>query len=116
MATRAHPIHLPVEGLSYTDAVSHWFLSSMDTPACVVKVASAEDVSVVLRVVAATRTPFAVQSGGHASNPGFSSTKGVHISLDDLNHMQLSDDKKTITVGFGAVMERTDNSCMTGVC
>lgn len=93
----------PVQTLTYTDAIKHWFLSSTDTPACVVKVASAEDVSWTLRVVAASRTPFAVYSGGHASNPGFSSTKGVHISLDNLNHMQLSADKTTITLGFGAV-------------
>ncbi|KXX82951.1 Bifunctional solanapyrone synthase [Madurella mycetomatis] len=98
----ASKVIYPIQTLTYTDAIKHWFLSSTDTPACVVKVASAEDVSWTLRVVAASRTPFAVYSGGHASNPGFSSTKGVHISLDNLNHMQLSDDKTTITLGFGA--------------
>lgn len=67
------------------------------------KVGSAEDVSTVLQVVAATRTPFAVYSGGHSSNPGFSSTKGVHISLDRLNAIVLSEDKKVVRVGFGAV-------------
>lgn len=57
----------------------------------------------MLKVIAATRTPFAVQSGGHASNPGFSSTIGVHISLDKLDQITLSADQKTVEIGFGLV-------------
>lgn len=68
---------------------------------CVVEVANAQDVSAVIKVIAATRTPFAVKSGGHASNPGFSSTTGVHISLLRLNQVSLSGDKKTAEIGTG---------------
>lgn len=70
---------------------------------CVVEVANQQDVSIVMKLVAATRTPFAVKSGGHASNPGFSSTKGVHISLVRFNQVKLSSDKSTAKVGTGLV-------------
>ncbi|KAK3994292.1 bifunctional solanapyrone synthase [Cladorrhinum sp. PSN332] len=92
---------LPIQTLSYKSSIQHWFLSSDDTPACVVKVGSPEDVSEVLKVIAATRAPFAVYSGGHASNPGFSSTPGIHIDLERLNQIVLSADKTTVELGFG---------------
>ncbi|KAH6839507.1 hypothetical protein B0I37DRAFT_408919 [Chaetomium sp. MPI-CAGE-AT-0009] len=82
-------------------ATQHWFLSSNGDAACAVEVGSVEDVSLVLQIVAATRTPFAVYSGGHASNQGFSSTAGVHITLKRLNQVHLSEDRKIVTLGFG---------------
>jgi hypothetical protein len=56
-----------------------------------------------MRVIGDSRAPFAVMSGGHASNPGFSSTTGVHISLRGLRQAVFSDDKSTIEVGTGWV-------------
>lgn len=68
-----------------------------------VEVGSPEDVSQVLQIVGASRTPFAVFSGGHTSNPGFSSTRGVHISLRRFNQVELSPDGRVVTLGFGQV-------------
>ncbi|KAK0612259.1 hypothetical protein B0T14DRAFT_531861 [Immersiella caudata] len=82
-------------------ATGHWFFSSNEVPACVVEVGSPGDVSIALRVIGADRASFAVMSGGHASNPGFSSTKGVHVSLRKLSQVVLSPDKRTVEVGFG---------------
>ncbi|TAQ86205.1 hypothetical protein B7494_g5471 [Chlorociboria aeruginascens] len=81
----------------------HYMTSSEETPACVVEVASAEDVSAVLQIVGTTRTPFGVKSGGHASNPGFSSTTGVFISLVRLDEVTLSADRSTVEIGLGNV-------------
>lgn len=53
--------------------------------------------------IADQQAPWAVKSGGHASNPGFSSTTGVHISLTRLNQTVLSSDKSTVEIGFGKV-------------
>lgn len=47
--------------------------------------------------------PFAVKSGGHASNPGFSSTPGVQISFQRFNQVLLANDKKTVEIGMGQV-------------
>ena len=68
-----------------------------------VEVGSPEDVSQVLQIVGASRTPFAVSSGGHTANPGFSSTSGVHISLLRFNQVELSPDGRVVTLGFGQV-------------
>lgn len=91
----------PTQALSYSKATEHWFLSSDQSPSCVVEVGTPEDIANVLKIVGPARIPFAVQSGGHASNPGFSSTLGVHISLKKLNQIVLSADRKTVEVGFG---------------
>lgn len=56
-----------------------------------------------MQVIGFSRTPFAIYSGGHASNPGFSSTTGVHISLSRMNQVLLSADKSTVEIGMGMV-------------
>jgi len=90
----------------YISDVFHYFASSAQSSTCVVEVASPQDVSNVLKIVGSTRTPFAVKSGGHSSNQGFSSTTGVHISLVKLNQIILSADKKTVEIGLGNVSLR----------
>ncbi|KAK4182739.1 hypothetical protein QBC35DRAFT_546045 [Podospora australis] len=91
----------PVQAVSYSQATKHWFLSSDQNPSCVIEPATPEDISKILQIVGPARIPFAIQSGGHASNPGFSSTQGVHISLKKLNQVILSEDRQTVEVGFG---------------
>lgn len=56
-----------------------------------------------MTAIAKYRAPWAVKSGGHASNPGFSSTTGVHVSLEMLDQVTLSADKSTVEIGFGLV-------------
>jgi FAD/FMN-containing dehydrogenase len=99
--SQATDVVYPIELVSYNAATQHWFLSSNGDAACAVEVGSVEDVALVLQIVGATRTPFAVYSGGHASNPGFSSTSGVHITLKRFNQIDLSEDGKIVTLGFG---------------
>ncbi len=49
-----------------------------------------------------TQCPFAVKSGGHAAFTGASNIEGgITISLEKLNLVQLSSDKKTVNVGPG---------------
>ena len=45
--------------------------------------------------------PFAVKGGGHATNPGFSSTQGVHISMTRFNHIDINKDSQTVEIGAG---------------
>lgn len=99
----AGQVYGPLLSLNFLEDTEHYMSSSSETPLCVVEVTSAEDVSEVLKIVGATRTPFAVKSGGHASNPGFSSTTGVFISLAKLKQITLSADKSTIEIGLGNV-------------
>jgi hypothetical protein len=60
-----------------------------------------------MKIVASTRTPFGVRSGGHATNPGFSSTPGVQIALFKLSKIvyhaaPLASDGSIGTVEFGS--------------
>lgn len=57
-----------------------------------------------MQVIGSNRVPFAVRSGGHASNPGFSSTTGVHIALTRMNQVVLSADKSSVEIGMGMVV------------
>ncbi|KAK4047057.1 hypothetical protein OIO90_006341 [Microbotryomycetes sp. JL221] len=79
-------------------------------PTCLVKPRSAEEVSNIIKIVGARRIPFAISTAGHASNPGFSSTKGVHmtlngLTLDGTNSMLLNADKSELTYTPGHVWD-----------
>ncbi|QRW25529.1 FAD-binding domain protein [Rhizoctonia solani] len=65
----------------YIKGNSHWASSSSQNSACVVEPGNRNDISTILKIIANTSTPFGVRSGGHATNPGFSSTPGVQIAL-----------------------------------
>ncbi|KAB5572573.1 hypothetical protein GE09DRAFT_1025996 [Coniochaeta sp. 2T2.1] len=91
----------PDSTFEFGNATHHWMSSSSQTPTCVLEPGSPEDLSIALQVVGCSRTPFAIMSGGHASNPGFSSTTGVHISLKRFDQFELSEDNSTLEVGSG---------------
>jgi hypothetical protein len=60
-----------------------------------------------MKIVASTRTPFGIRSGGHATNQGFSSTPGVQIALFKLSEIvyhaaPLASDGSIGTVEFGS--------------
>ena len=94
---------------NYLYAKNHyWDAANADlTPACVVFPTSAEEVSYVVQVLLDFPTvPFAVKSGGHNSNVGFSSVDwGVLVSFSQLNSTTLSSDQTTAEVGPGARWE-----------
>ena len=46
-----------------------------------------------------------VKSGGHETNPGFSSTTGVHISLREFSEINYDSSKNVVTVGAGLVWD-----------
>jgi FAD/FMN-containing dehydrogenase len=73
------------------------------TPACRVEPASAEDISLVVKTVTEEGCHFAVKSGGHARDIGFSNADaGVTIDLIRMGSVELSKDKKSVKVGAGA--------------
>ena len=91
---------------NYLYATNHyWSSTNQDaTPACVVLPTNAEDVSAVIRILLEyPSVPFAVKSGGHNANTGFSSVNGgVLISFQDFDNTVLSSDYRTAEVGPGA--------------
>ncbi|KAH9071148.1 FAD dependent oxidoreductase [Lactarius deliciosus] len=88
----------------YAVDISHTYASSSEASACSVEPGSADDVSKILRIIGSTRTPFAVKGGGHTGNPGFSSTRGVHISMIRFNNVTVR--SGTVELGPGLTWDQ----------
>ncbi|EKM57317.1 uncharacterized protein PHACADRAFT_91510, partial [Phanerochaete carnosa HHB-10118-sp] len=72
---------------------------------CSVEPGTAEDVGKILQILGATRTPFAVKSGGHTANEGFSSTTGVQIAMSRFNNVVYDNESQTVTYGTGLIWD-----------
>ena len=59
-----------------------------------------------LKILGACKTPFAVKGGGHATNPGFSSTPGVEIALARFNSTKVNVYDGTVEVGPGLTWDQ----------
>ena len=72
-----------------------------------------------LQILGKSRTPFGVKSGGRATNPDFSSTPGVQISLARLNTFELNTEAQTVELGpsliWDDIYERLDPHGVTVV-
>ncbi|KAH9990394.1 FAD-binding domain-containing protein [Russula vinacea] len=90
----------------YLFDIEHATPSSTEASACSVEPGSAEDVSKILRILGSTRTPFAVKGGGHATNPGFSSTTGVQITMTRFNEINVDFNSSTVEVGAGLIWDQ----------
>ncbi|SNX85507.1 related to 6-hydroxy-D-nicotine oxidase [Melanopsichium pennsylvanicum] len=91
--------------ITYAGLLSHYMSSSTQYSACVAVPSTPADISAAIKVIGSKRIRFAVKSAGHASNQGFSSTPGVHISLQNFQQVNLSGDKKTVDVGPGNIWD-----------
>ncbi|KAH9026592.1 FAD-binding domain-containing protein [Lactarius pseudohatsudake] len=90
----------------YNADIDHSLVTSTQVSACSVEPGSAADVGVVLRILGSTRTPFAVKGGGHALNPRFSSTTGVHISMTRFSDIELNNATGTVDAGSGVTWDQ----------
>ncbi|EXJ71952.1 uncharacterized protein A1O5_04454 [Cladophialophora psammophila CBS 110553] len=71
-------------------------------PYCIFKPTSATQVSISILLSRLTQCPFAAKSGGHAAFAGASNIQGgITMSLEKLNTIKLSSDKKTADIGPG---------------
>ncbi|KAF8260156.1 hypothetical protein EI94DRAFT_1790097 [Lactarius quietus] len=68
--------------------ISHWANTSSQVSACSVE-------------PSARMTLENLKGGGHATNPGFSSTPGVHISMTQFNDIVINMDSETVEIGAG---------------
>ncbi|KAJ7581443.1 FAD dependent oxidoreductase [Mycena floridula] len=90
---------------NYAKDLNHWASSSSQLSKCSVEPGNIEDVGIILNILHANTTPFAVKGGGHTSNPGFSSTTGVHISMTRFNQVTYDSATETATIGTGLVWD-----------
>ncbi|KAI9060011.1 FAD-binding domain-containing protein [Trametes sanguinea] len=101
----ASAVYWPGSGEPYLDDIFHYAASSIDNATCSVEPGTAEDVGVILRIVAENRTPFAVKGGGHAMNPHYSSTTGVQIAMTRFNEVNYDANANTAQVGAGLIWD-----------
>jgi FAD/FMN-containing dehydrogenase len=86
----------------------YWSSTQIDlVPACAVFPTSTRDVSRIVKVLNEyPEVGFAVKSGGHNPNTGFSSTKGgVLISFSKWSATEISNDRRTADIQPGARWE-----------
>lgn len=92
---------------AYSASESSYAYANQQTqkPSCIVKPTRAADVSLVVKTLREyPGSPFAIRSGGHATNRGFSNIDGgVTVDLTSLNTVQLLEDGVTVSVGTGAL-------------
>ncbi|KAH7904380.1 FAD-binding domain-containing protein [Hygrophoropsis aurantiaca] len=91
--------------LHYAKDVEHWASSSSQVAACSFEPATAEDLGIALQILGTNRTPFAVKGGGHASNPGFSSTTGVQIAMYRFSQVSYNSTSQTASIGAGLIWD-----------
>ncbi|KAL9636811.1 MAG: hypothetical protein Q9204_002111 [Flavoplaca sp. TL-2023a] len=89
--------------VNQTETEANWSQACWRSPTCVVFPSSAQDVSRALKVIGFFKSRFAVRSGGHSPNPGFSSidNPGILIDLQKLNQIEVSQDRKVASLGPG---------------
>ncbi|KAF2237141.1 putative 6-hydroxy-D-nicotine oxidase [Viridothelium virens] len=84
---------------------ANWSQACWMSPTCIISPKSAEDVSKILKIIGFFKTKFAIRSGGHSPNPGWSSIDqpGVLIDLRRLNQVTVSEDQKVVSLGPGGI-------------
>ncbi|KAF8957851.1 hypothetical protein BDZ97DRAFT_1906655 [Flammula alnicola] len=89
----------------YATDIFHAYSSSSQNATCSVQPGTPQDAATILKIVGNTRTPYAVKSGGHATNPGWSSTPGVQITMSRFNGAVYNASTGTAEVGTGQQSE-----------
>ncbi|KAL4079682.1 hypothetical protein J3A83DRAFT_4458609 [Scleroderma citrinum] len=109
-------------GPEYDNDIFHWASSSTQHAACSFDPATPEDVGIAvgssqgstargltepsqLQILGDNRCPFAVKGGGHATNPGFSSTTGVQIAMTKFSEVTYDPQTQTAIIGAGLVWD-----------
>ncbi|KAG6332795.1 hypothetical protein ID866_6297 [Astraeus odoratus] len=92
-------------GTVYDNDIEHWATSSTQQAMCAFEPGTIEDVGIALKIIAQNRCPFAVKGGGHATNPGFSSTIGVQIAMYRFSEITYDSNTQTVTVGAGLLWD-----------
>ncbi|KAN0139139.1 FAD-binding domain containing protein [Lactarius tabidus] len=94
------------DSTQFAEDITQWVNSISQISACSVRPGTVDDLSSILWELGTTRTPFAIKCSGHSSNPGFSSTPGVQISMTRFRDIVLNE--KDGTVEFGAGLAWSD--------
>ncbi|KAI0468864.1 FAD-binding domain-containing protein [Xylaria cf. heliscus] len=87
-----------------TIAQENWSQTCVSSPYCIFLPRNTKEVSKAVKIVEYFEVKFAVRSGGHSPNPGWSNIGqgGILIDLQRLNQIKLTNDKSVVNLGPGA--------------
>jgi FAD/FMN-containing dehydrogenase len=97
------------------DPSSYMFAQAAEiTPACSIFPADTQDVVLTINILREAGATFAVKSGGHSTySTGSNVENGIVIDLCQLKNINISEDRKSVTVGsgcrFGEVYSKLEN-------
>lgn len=96
-------VFVPADAAYSSSAASYAYLQQQaQRPSCIVKPSNAAEVSSAIKILGSSTTPFAVRSGGHATNSGFSNIDGgVTLDLTSLNDVGIFQDGAHVTASVG---------------
>lgn len=93
-------------GSGYKLSVSHQFESSCEVARCAVQPGSIDDLKKIMKVFKThDKVKFAVKGGGHSTNPGFSSTTGIQISMANFNELEYNSKTQNLRIGAGCLFD-----------
>ncbi|KAJ7577570.1 hypothetical protein C8J56DRAFT_1007243 [Mycena floridula] len=94
--------------MEYVADISHFVPSSSQNSTCSVEPISVADISTIIKILGRDdiRAPFAVKSGGHATNIGFSSSLGVQISMSKFTNLTYDSATQTVALGSGLTWDQ----------
>ncbi|CZT19406.1 related to 6-hydroxy-D-nicotine oxidase [Ramularia collo-cygni] len=105
--------------LPFTPNSHHYMTTSSQPSACIYTPKTPQDLATAMKILGQGRIRFAISCSGHASNQGFSSTPGVHISLKNFQDVVVSPDNAYVDIGGGIswadVYKKLDSSTVNVV-
>jgi hypothetical protein len=90
-----------VQFLPYTANNHHYMISSSQVSTCIYTPSTASSLASAIKIIGRKRIRFAISCSGHASNQGFSSTPGIHISMHGFQNVTVSPDNSYVDIGGG---------------
>lgn len=89
--------------VNQTETDGTWSEVCWETPTCAILPNSDRQVSLAMKIINFFQTKFAVRSGGHSPNPGWSSVgqPGILIDLQLLHEIVVSPDASVVSLGPG---------------
>ncbi|UJR17265.1 hypothetical protein I4U23_004160 [Adineta vaga] len=100
--SRASEVFFPSDE-RYFQGIHHHTWSSSALSVCSVEPGISADVAIIMQLIRERRVPFGIKGGGHATNPNFSSTTGIHIVMRRLNSITFDSQEQTVRLGAGLV-------------
>ncbi|KAH9980424.1 hypothetical protein BJV74DRAFT_887836 [Russula compacta] len=99
------PHRLFIGSHGHLSGIRHYYESSAEDASFSVEPGSADDLAKILKIIKELDVSFAVKSGGHATNPGFSSTQGIQISMSRFTNISYDQNRNQLTVGAGCLFD-----------